>query len=206
MVRCAISDCRRLSPDPERARSLLLGLARDWATAGVELIQLREKHLAAGELLTLAQELLQVVRASGSGSTRLLINGRADVAIAAGAEGVHLTGHHEELAPAQVRELFAHAGLPAPTISVSCHSMDDVRRASEQSADYILFGPVFEKWSGADRLGGGSGIDRLREACAAAGSTPVLALGGVTRENAATCLEAGATGIAAIRLFAETAS
>ena len=205
MVRCAISDCRHLSSDRARARALLLNLARDWAIAGVELIQLREKDLAAGELLALAQELLQVVRAAGSGSTSLVINGRADVAVAAGADGVHLTGDRDELAPAQVRGLFAHAGLPAPTVTVSCHSMDDVLRATERGADYILFGPVFEKWSGGERLSGGTGLDRLREACAVAGSIPVFALGGVTEENAGMCLEAGAAGIAAIRLFAGVA-
>ena len=203
MVRCAISDCKYLSADPARARALLLELAQRWAIAGVELIQVREKDLAAGSLLALAQELLQAVRSHGSGRTKLVVNGRADVAIAAGADGVHLTGQREELTPTQVRDLFAHAGLPEPTVTVSCHSIDDVLRAREHRADYILFGPVFEKWSGGERLGG-TGLDRLREACAAAGSIPVLALGGITGENAGMCLEAGAAGIAAIRLFAGT--
>lgn len=205
MVRCAISDCRHLSPDPARARALLLELARRWAIAGVELMQVREKDLPAGELLALALEMLQVVRAHSSGVTKLVINGRADVAVAAGADGVHLTAQPDELTAAQVRELYAHAGLPAPTVTVSCHSMDDVLHATEQGADYILFGSVFEKWSGGERLGGGTGLDRLREACAAAGSIPVLALGGVTWANAGMCLEAGAAGVAAIRLFAESA-
>lgn len=206
MVRCAISDRKYLSADPVLARALLLDMARQWTIAGIELIQLREKDLAAGELLALAQELLEVVRARSSGGTKLVINGRADLAIAAGADGVHLTGDRDELNASQVRALFAHAGLPGPVVSVSCHRVSDVRRATEQGVDYILFGPVFEKRSGGERLAGGVGLERLREACAAAGTTPVIALGGVTEGDAQRCVDAGAAGIAGIRLFADTAA
>lgn len=201
MVRCAISDCRYLSPDPARARALLLEVAQRWVMDGIDLIQLREKDLHAGALLRLARELLQVVRAQGSGRTRLVINGRADVAVAAGADGVHLTAHSGELTPAQVRAVFAHAGLPAPIVSVSCHTAGEVQRAAEQGADFILYGPVFEKRSRGERVAGGGGLEELRVACQRAGATPVLALGGVTEENSALCRDAGAAGIAGIRLF-----
>jgi len=151
--------------------------------------------------LRLAEAMLQILRANRASQTKLLINSRVDVAIAAEADGVHLTSRPGELTPAQVRSVFAHAGRPAPLVSVSCHTLDEVKRAKENRADYILFGPVFEKQVGGEPVKGGVGIDLLRSACELARPMPVLALGGVTEENTALCLEAGAAGIAAIRLF-----
>jgi thiamine-phosphate pyrophosphorylase len=204
MVRCAISDSRNLSADPDEARELLLESVRRWAVDGVELIQMREKHLEAGALLALAEQMMQIVqiiRADRHAKTKLLINGRADVAIAARADGVHLTSRDGELTPAQVRTVFTHAGLPKPIVSVSCHGVEDVIRARDEDADYILIGPVFEKRSGGDLLVPGCGLERLHRACETAAPVPVLALGGVSEENTAACLGAGAAGIAAIRLF-----
>jgi thiamine-phosphate pyrophosphorylase len=175
---------------------------RHWAADGVDLIQLREKDLEAGALLALAEAALQILREMQS-STKLLINTRADVAIAARAHGVHLTSHPDELTPQQVRELFTHAGLSAPVVSISCHTPADIARARHNAADFILFGPVFEKRVDGELVTDGVGSEALALACAIAQQTPVLALGGITSDNVAACLAAGATGVAGMRLFSE---
>lgn len=179
-----------------------MGDAGRWVQAGIDFIQLREKRMNAVELIGLARAILEEVAAFPHAGTQLLINGRADVAIAAGAAGVHLTSHPEELTPGQVRTVFASAGRPAPVIGVSCHTLEEVRRAHEAQVNFILFGPVFEKRVARQLIQDGSGLQALAFACQAAAGTPVLALGGVTLENTAACLAAGAAGIAAIRLFA----
>jgi thiamine-phosphate pyrophosphorylase len=167
---------------------------------GIDLIQLREKDLAPAEVAALAREILKAIELAGS-STKLLINSRADIAIATGAHGVHLTASPGELTPTQVRGLYASANLPAPIISISCHTIEDVKRASNDHAYAILFAPVFEKVIAGQTIAAGSGLDELRTACVAASPIPVYALGGVTLDNAPSCIEAGAAGIAGIRLF-----
>jgi thiamine-phosphate pyrophosphorylase len=132
---------------------------------------------------------------------KLLINTRADVAVAARAHGVHLTAGPDELTPHQVRELFTHAGLPAPIVSVSCHTPADIARARHNAADFILFGPVFEKRIDGQLVAAGAGLEALTFACAIAQQIPVLALGGITPQNSAVCLASGATGVAGIRTF-----
>jgi thiamine-phosphate pyrophosphorylase len=178
----------------------LLEQAGRLAADGIDFIQLREKDLAAQELIGLARGMVNVIRTAGT-ATRLLVNARADIALAAGAHGVHLPGGSEQLTPRQVRQLFQAAGRPQPTISVSCHTLADVYRAHADGAGLILFGPVFEKSVDGRVVVPGTGLDALRAACAAAGETPVLALGGVTEANTAACIDAGASGVAAIRLF-----
>lgn len=175
------------------------GLAERWASQGVDFIQLRAKALSARPLSEVGRAMLE--RMAGS-RTRLLVNGRADVAAAIGAAGVHLTASAEELTPEQVRRVFEQAKRAQPIVSVSCHSLMDVARASEGGADFILFGPVFGKVVAGEVKLPGIGIERLHEACCAAGNVPVLALGGVTTTNTAACVAAGARGIAGIRLFA----
>jgi thiamine-phosphate pyrophosphorylase len=184
----------------EALREGLLAAAARWAGDGVEMVQLREKQVGAGELVELARAMLEVFRAHG-GRTKLLVNRRADVAVAAGADGVHLTAHGDELRPEQVRQLFAAAGLAWPVVSASCHTVVEVQRAREAGVDAIVFGPVFEKRVGDVVVVPGMGIDALRQACVAAVPVPVLALGGVTAGNTADCLAAGAAGVAGIRLF-----
>jgi thiamine-phosphate pyrophosphorylase len=166
-------------------------------------VQLRAKSLEAGALADLGRRILRDIAKTGSIYTKLLINGRADVAVAIGADGVHLTAREGELTPQQVRAVFAHAGRPAPLVSVSCHTLEEVTRARDQRADYILFGPVFEKRVGDEVVQGGAGLEWLREACKIAASVPVLALGGVTEQTIPFCLQAGARGVAGIRLFAQ---
>jgi thiamine-phosphate pyrophosphorylase len=173
--------------------------AHRWVREGVQFVQLREKQLAAGELVKLATALRAALHEAGK--TKLLVNGRADVAVAAAADGVHLTALEGELTPEQVREVFRAAGAGRPVISVSCHTLDEVRRSVGEEVDLILFGPVFEKRVEGEMVGEGRGLDALQEACAAAEGTPVLALGGVTWPRSELCIEAGAAGVAGIRLF-----
>jgi thiamine-phosphate pyrophosphorylase len=182
--------------------------ARRWAEMGVEFVQVREKQLAAGELVRLAAAMRAGLREAGA-KTRLLVNGRAEVAVAAGADGVHLTSRAGEATAAEVRRVFAAAGCGEPVVSASCHTVAEVRRAVDQSVDLILFGPVFEKRVAGEVVVAGVGFEALREACAAADGAsgiPVLALGGVTEENAGRCVEAGAAGVAGIRLFGSEAA
>ncbi len=159
------------------------------AAQGVEFILVREKQLAAGELCALTRRVL--VAASGS---RVLVSGRVDVAIAAGAAGVNLSAQPGELTASQVKTL-----MPGAFVSVSCHSLNEVRRAKAQGADAVLFGPVFGKTVDGIEVVAGVGLDRLREACGL--GVDVFALGAISQANAAQCLEAGASGVAAIRMF-----
>jgi thiamine-phosphate pyrophosphorylase len=200
MLRCAITDgtASRFvnTTQIDRVRNRV----HQWAADGIDFIQLREKNVDAGALLSLAEAILQTLREMAS-PTKLLVNARADVAIAAGAHGVHLTSHPDELTPQQVRELFTHARFHSPTVSVSCHSPSDIARARHNAADLILFSPVFEKRVDGEIAFGGVGIDALAFACKIAQPLPVLALGGITVENSAACLTAGAAGVAGIRTF-----
>jgi thiamine-phosphate pyrophosphorylase len=164
----------------------------------LDYVQLRAKDLDGGELVARAERLI----AEFAGSAKVLVNGRVDVAIAAGADGVHLTGHREELSVEQVRAVFAAAKRPEPVVSLSCHTLEDVARALDAGADLILFGPVFEKQVEGEVVVRGVGLEALREACEVARKVKVLALGGVTDDNAAECVAAGAEGVAGIRLFA----
>jgi thiamine-phosphate pyrophosphorylase len=195
---------RSAFPGNESARrQQLLAKIREATEAGIDYIQLREKDLPARDLETLAREALQIIREAKLRTenrelrTVLLINSRADVALATVADGVHLPAN--DLSPADVRQIWkCSAGAPARvTASISCHSPEEVARAAEAGADLALFAPVFEK---KDRPGAPpAGVDALHPACQH--NIPVLALGGVTLDNAAACFRAGAAGIAAIRLF-----
>jgi thiamine-phosphate pyrophosphorylase len=112
---------------------------------------------------------------------------------------VHLPGG-EQLTPAELRELFDRAGRPEPVVSISCHSTSEVLAAKAAGVSAVLYAPVFGK-----RIEGGElqgvGLQALSEACTTASPLPLFALGGVTKENAKECIAAGATGVAAIRLF-----
>lgn len=177
----------------------MLDRAQRWIVDGIEVIQLREKHLAAGDLLSLAEELMRLVAGS---DTKVLINSRPDVALAAGAHGVHLTAEPGSLRPADVRALFVAAAVSRPWISVSCHTAAEVERAVAAGVDWVLFGPVFEKQVGSVTVREGIGIEALRAGVMRAGGVPLLALGGVHPGRYQECLAAGAAGVAGIRLFA----
>ena len=186
---------RKQFPGPEpRRRELLLAKIAEAVRAGVDYIQLREKDLPVRELESLAREAVRVVRETGNvkRETRLLINSRSDVALATGADGVHLPS--DDIPASDARAVWSSRNV---CIAVSCHTAEEVRLAEAQGADFAVFGPVFEK-VGTPLS---TGLDALHDACL--GQMPVLAIGGVTLENARACVEAGAAGIAAIRLFQE---
>jgi len=194
---CYITD-RTKFPGDESARQLaLLAKIAEAVRCGVDFIQLREKDLPARELEALARAALQVVREkSGGPATRLLINSRSDIAMACGADGVHLRS--DDLSPSEVRKIWSEAGNPSrPLVSVSCHTVAAVARAASEGADFAVFAPIFEKKDSPATKA--VGLDQLREACRQ--KIPVFALGGLTLENAAACVDTGAAGIAAIRLF-----
>jgi thiamine-phosphate pyrophosphorylase len=200
MLRYAITS-RTLYPGDEiQQQAALLRETRRWIADGVDLIQLREKDLPTASIAVVAREMLQIIAATAS-PTKLLLNSRPDIAIATAAHGVHLTAAPGELTPAQVRSLYTLSNRPEPIISISCHTLEDVHRARIHQADAILFAPVFEKIVAGQTIMPGQGIDQLRTACLAASPIPVYALGGVTLESARVCLDAGAAGIAGIRLF-----
>jgi thiamine-phosphate pyrophosphorylase len=198
------------------ALARLVDLATVWAANGVSYIQLREKDLTAREQVELTRAVIRTVQQPSL--PKILVNGRVDVALAAGADGVHLPSGSDALLPEEVRCIFAAAGIARPpVISISCHTIQDVKSAQQQSPDCILFAPVFEKQIREMRINidedgditsrvPGSGLALLEQACRAAAPVPVFALGGVTAENAADCLRAGAAGIAAIRLMQEPPS
>jgi len=181
--------------ESDRCAKLLQKIA-EAVRSGVDFIQLREKDLATRELERLVCETMDILRASSS-NTKLLINSRTDIALAVGADGVHLRS--ADISAEDVNHMWHKAGSERkPVIAVSCHTEGEVAHAAQSGADFAVFGPVFEK---KDASGTPTGIALLRSACRH--QIPVLALGGVTQENAAICLAAGATGIAGIRLFQE---
>jgi thiamine-phosphate pyrophosphorylase len=200
MIRYAITS-RALYPGSEQEKqAALISEASRWITEGIDFIQLREKDLPAASLTAIARKLLQTINLTAS-TTRLLINSRPDIALATNAHGVHLSSSPDELTPTQVRDLYTITNQSAPNITISCHTLEDVQRARTENVDAILFAPVFEKPLPNQQPLPGQGLDQLRAACLAAAPIPVYALGGVTLENTPSCLEAGATGIAGIRLF-----
>jgi thiamine-phosphate pyrophosphorylase len=200
MLRYAITNRTRFPGDEAAQQAALLEQAAHLAESGVDFVQLREKDLQPAALANLVRNLLAIFRTHPN-PLRLLINDRADIAIATRADGVHLTSAPGSLTPTQIRNLYTAANLPTPIVSVSCHTLVEVTSAREDAATLILFGPIFEKRIGEKAISTGTGLDLLHAACTAAMPTPVLALGGITAANTPACLAAGAAGIAAIRLF-----
>ena len=197
-----ITDRTQFHGDENARRRALLDKIAEASACGVDYIQLREKDLPGRELESLANAAVRALRENSRNTptTRLLINSRVDVAVACGADGVHLRS--EDITPRDVRRIWSRgAGALArennsPLVVVSCHTAADVARAASEGADFVVFGPVFEK---KDTDAPATGLSALREACQQ--KIPVLALGGVNLENARSCIEAGAAGIAGIRLF-----
>jgi thiamine-phosphate pyrophosphorylase len=200
-----ITDRKAFPGDELTRRRHLLDKITEAAAAGIDYIQLREKDLSTRDLESLAREAIQMIRNNAKPRTALLINSRTDVALAIEADGVHLRAN--DLSPNEIRQIWRcgtgtlarEISPPTPLISISCHSPEEVTQAATDGATLAIFAPVFEKKDAPGTTG--TGFEALRQAGRA--KIPVLALGGITLQNAASCLQAGAAGIAAIRLFQE---
>lgn len=208
-----ITDRKAFPGDEHTRRRRLLDKIAEAARHRIDYIQLREKDLSTRDLESLALEAMQIIRgttlATGNRqlAAALLINSRTDIAVATGANGVHLPAN--DISTQQVRAIWqgtwgarvraSENSARDPVIAVSCHSPEEVAQAAANRATFAVFAPVFEK---KDVLGVvPQGLEALTQACRA--RIPVLALGGVTLQNAESCLRAGAAGIGAIRLFQE---
>jgi thiamine-phosphate pyrophosphorylase len=182
-----------LVTDPSAGRGLVArtGAALRDLPPGVAAVQLRARGATGKELLELARALRPVVSEAGQ---FLLVNDRVDVMLSAGADGVHLPS--AGIPPGEARRLVGNGRL----VGVSCHSAADVDRARKGGADFATFGPLFDTPS---KRGYGEpvGLDRLREVARL--GLPLVGLGGVDVENARRVVEAGASGLAAIRAWLE---
>jgi thiamine-phosphate pyrophosphorylase len=178
--------------DRKSLRAGLLDAIRLAIDLGADRVQIREKDLPARELLDLARRAVAIARPRGAA---VLVNERTDIALAAGADGVHLPA--QSPAPGEIRRIAP----PGFLIGVSCHTPGELRQAETEGADFAVFGPVFPT---ASKLAYGPplGLDALR-AAARLVRIPTLALGGVNEGNMQSCLDAGAAGVAGIAMFQE---
>jgi len=155
--------------------------------AGANMVQIREKDLDARELLDLTRLVVAM-----AGDAVVVVNSRVDVALAGGAAGCHLPAG--AIPPSRWKSMAA--GL---LIGVSCHTIEEMQDAERDGADYVIYGPVFAPLSKSSALEP-RGLDGLREGAASI-QIPVFAVGGIARDNAQSCFDAGARGVAAISLF-----
>ena len=189
---CYITDRRQL-------RSVsLVAVIHETVRAGVDIVQVREKDLSSLELISLVEEALSAAREPGMAGARVVVNDRVDVALAVGADGAHLATHSM---PAQVVRRLVPRGF---VIGASCHSLDEAIAAESGGADYLVLGPVFETPSKL-AYGPPLGLEKLRNVTSRI-RIPVLALGGITVDRVRPCVEAGASGIAGIRIFQDCES
>jgi thiamine-phosphate pyrophosphorylase len=200
---CYVTDRRALSggATPE----ILVKQIAAAIDAGVDWVQVRERELPAralGEIVRAAVRMSseRFVRQPEVPRARIIVNDRLDIAVAAGADGVHLGG--ESLPVSEINKMRGSGVLSEGfLIGASCHWVEGAKSAEREGADYVFFGPIFET-PAKIKFGAPQGIDRLAEVASSV-SIPVIAIGGVAAENATACMEAGAAGIAAIRLFQE---
>ena len=171
-----------LREDEGLAAEGLIGRCRELAEDGVEYLLLREKLLDSKGLVRLGKRLVE--RVSGCGM-KVVVPGCLEAG-ECGSSGAH----------ARLGDLPC-----AGWVSVSCHTVDEVRVAQAAGVGAVLFAPVYGKWVNGAEVVRGVGLEMLREACVAAEGVPVFALGGVSERNAAECVGAGAAGIAGIRMF-----
>jgi thiamine-phosphate pyrophosphorylase len=205
-ILCYVTDRRSLPLSTSSdAHDLLFDSVERAAAAGADWIQLREKDYSGREWAELVSGSLGRVDRRGA-RTRILVNDRLDVALAGGAGGVHLSENGIPVSDARrLRDEFFQKRNRKPDflVGVSCHSLGSALGAARDGADYIYFSPIFYTPSKAN-YGPPQGLDRLSVICQAI-NIPVIAIGGISAENAASCFEAGAAGVAAIRLFQDSA-
>jgi thiamine-phosphate pyrophosphorylase len=201
-ILCYVTDREALSKGYELdMREALLHKIQEAAAVGVDWIQIREKDLSGKECAALTSAAIERAArppTSRQRPIRILVNDRLDVALSQAAGGVHIG---ENSLPVEKARELVDSRIPSQDflIGVSCHSAEATTVAAKGGANYIFFGPVFATPSKA-AYGAPQGLARLAEVCRAI-SLPVIAIGGITLDNAAPCLTAGASGIAAIRLF-----
>jgi thiamine-phosphate pyrophosphorylase len=207
---CYVTDRRSLSVPAAQSDSVLVERIAAVAAAGVDWVQIREKDLPGRGLAALTRKAI-----SRRSSARIIVNDRLDVAVTENAGGVHLGEASLPVADVAKWVRRSESGVVVSDrgaasqfsvtasgdflIGASCHSLEDARAAVRGGADYIFFGPVFATPS-KTKFGEPQGVKKLAAVCSAV-SVPVIAIGGVTLENAGDCITAGAAGIAAIRLF-----
>jgi len=203
---CYVTDRHSLRiANPADSLAALIQKIEEVVAAGIDWVQIREKDLPARELASLTRQALRIAAkysVNRSSPIRVLLNDRLDVAIAERADGIHLG--EKSLPVGETRTLIKSAVLKQTIgelfmIGASCHSIEAAQAAERDGANYIFFGPIFATPS-KERFGAPQGVDCLAQICHVI-SIPVLAIGGITLENANSCIAAGATGIAAIRLF-----
>ncbi|MCI0338328.1 MAG: thiamine phosphate synthase [Acidobacteria bacterium] len=186
----------RRSPDITELESwqLQIEVIREAAQAGCQLVQIRERDLSARDLCNFTRAAIGAARPHGA---KILVNDRLDVAITAGADGVHL--RVSSLPASEVRSIVSGRGLRDFLIGVSTHSLAEAQRAESSDADFIVCGPVFATPSKSS-FGSPLGKERFAEICRSV-KIPALALGGINLSNFRELLRSGAAGIAAIGLF-----
>jgi thiamine-phosphate pyrophosphorylase len=163
-------------------------LARAYLDGGATLLQIRAKQLASGPFLDLCDE---VVRLAERYTAAVIVNDRADLAALTGAAGVHVG--QADLPAHQARRLLGDRAI----VGLSTHTLSQIEEATREPVSYIAVGPVFgtrTKDTGYSAVG----VDLISAAARLAGSTPIIAIGGITLDNAASVMEAGASGVAVI--------
>lgn len=183
-----ITDGELTAQNFSQRKTQTLELIKAAAQNDISLIQIREKNLSARLVFEFAREAAEITRKS---STKLLVNDRADIALAAKADGVHLTAR--SLSCETIRRAFPENFI----VGVSCHTFEEAEKARNQAANFATFSPIFS----TPNKGEPQGVEKLRQICEKLKPFPVIALGGVDETNYKTVLENGARGFAAIRFL-----
>ena len=187
-----ITDRRKLAPRASLTEiEALIDFLTNAAASGVDMIQIRERDLPTRDLYYITKRVLESTRPF---QTRVFVNDRVDVAAALPGVGVHLTTR--SLPVRIVRAIFGDS----LKIGASTHTLEEVKRAEYEGADFAVFGPVFDTES-KRRYGSPVGVESLRQAVSEV-SIPVLALGGIGLNNFKEVLDVGCAGLAGISIFA----
>ena len=169
-------------------KNSILELVKIAVETKVPLVQIREKKVPGRLVFELVSEAVKITKTS---KTKLLVNDRADIALVAGADGVHLAS--TSISCAIIRREFPDNFI----IGVSAHNFEEASEAKLQKADFITFSPIFH----TPEKGEPEGLDKLSKVCKKLDPFPVIALGGIDEKNYASVLENGAQGFAAIRFL-----
>ena len=183
-----ITDGTTTAKDFTEKKLQILRLIKAAVETGITLIQIREKRLAACLVFEIVSEAASLTRRT---STKILVNDRADIALAANADGVHLT--RTSLSAAIIRRSFPRDYI----VGVSAHTIEEAEIARRDGANFVTFSPIFS----SPGKGEPQGVEKLKEVCERLKPFPVIALGGIDETNFAEVLEAGASGFAAIRFL-----